>query len=236
MARTKQTARKSTGGKAPRKQLATRAARKSAPATGGVKKPKRISNTKDGVSDFALYEEVDVCKVALPISFPLVLYYVVRLETRGDETVLKVIYRSLEGAEHKIWSNNRKASHCRSFLADILPETLVDPTMSEVPKRNRQVFILTKNNTLVFLYTGANTKTDLENRSSEPYKDCSNERWVRNLEDMVQDYKDPVTLDFTQNLYYFKKAVGILEPGYESDSDEDERSPSSPSEDDSRLV
>ena len=40
-ARTKQTARKSTGGKAPRKQLATKAARKSAPATGGVKKPHR---------------------------------------------------------------------------------------------------------------------------------------------------------------------------------------------------
>nr|XP_050038199.1 histone H3-like [Dermacentor andersoni] len=41
MARTKQTARKSTGGKAPRKQLATKAARKSAPAKGGVKKPHR---------------------------------------------------------------------------------------------------------------------------------------------------------------------------------------------------
>ena len=41
MARTKQTARKSTGGKAPRKQLATKAARKSQPATGGVKKPHR---------------------------------------------------------------------------------------------------------------------------------------------------------------------------------------------------
>jgi histone H3/H4 len=41
MARTKQTARKSTGGKAPRKTLATKAARKSAPATGGVKKPHR---------------------------------------------------------------------------------------------------------------------------------------------------------------------------------------------------
>ena len=41
MARTKQSARRSTGGKAPRKQLATKAARKSAPATGGVKKPHR---------------------------------------------------------------------------------------------------------------------------------------------------------------------------------------------------
>eukprot|EP00804_Cyclotella_cryptica_P029305 CCRYP_011704-RA/>CCRYP_011704-RA protein AED:0.11 eAED:0.11 QI:0/0/0/1/0/0/2/0/115 len=41
MARTKQTACKSTGGKAPRKQLATKAARKSAPAAGGCKKPHR---------------------------------------------------------------------------------------------------------------------------------------------------------------------------------------------------
>ena len=41
MARTKQTSRKSAGGKAPRKQLAIKAARKSAPATGGVKKPHR---------------------------------------------------------------------------------------------------------------------------------------------------------------------------------------------------
>ncbi|KFD45327.1 hypothetical protein M514_13798, partial [Trichuris suis] len=41
MARTKQTARKITGGKAPRKQLATKAARKSAPSVGAVKKPHR---------------------------------------------------------------------------------------------------------------------------------------------------------------------------------------------------
>ena len=41
MARTKQTARKSNAGKAPRKQLATKAARKSAPSTAGVKKPHR---------------------------------------------------------------------------------------------------------------------------------------------------------------------------------------------------
>ena len=37
MARTKQTARKSMGGKAPRKQLATKAVRWSATATGRVK-------------------------------------------------------------------------------------------------------------------------------------------------------------------------------------------------------
>ncbi|KAJ1271265.1 hypothetical protein BS78_06G116000 [Paspalum vaginatum] len=40
MARTKQTARKSTGGMAPRKHLITKAARRSAPMTGAVvKKP-----------------------------------------------------------------------------------------------------------------------------------------------------------------------------------------------------
>lgn len=41
MARTKQSARRSTGGKAPRQQLATKAARKSIPTSGGVKKPHR---------------------------------------------------------------------------------------------------------------------------------------------------------------------------------------------------
>jgi histone H3 len=44
MARTKQTARKNTGAKAPRKQLANKAARKSAHVaqSGGVKKPHRF--------------------------------------------------------------------------------------------------------------------------------------------------------------------------------------------------
>jgi len=41
MARTKQTARKSTGGKAPRKQLATKAARRSVPSNGGLRRPHR---------------------------------------------------------------------------------------------------------------------------------------------------------------------------------------------------
>jgi len=42
MARTKQTARKSSLGKAPRALLATKAVRKSAPVAGGVKKPHRF--------------------------------------------------------------------------------------------------------------------------------------------------------------------------------------------------
>lgn len=42
MARTKQTARKSTGSKAPRKQLASKAARKATPSTEGIKKSHRF--------------------------------------------------------------------------------------------------------------------------------------------------------------------------------------------------
>lgn len=42
MARTKATAHRSSGGKAPRKQLSTKSARKTAPTTGGVKKPHRF--------------------------------------------------------------------------------------------------------------------------------------------------------------------------------------------------
>ena len=57
MARTKQTARKSTGGKAPRKQLATKAARKSAPATGGVKKPHRYRPGTVALQEIRKYQK-----------------------------------------------------------------------------------------------------------------------------------------------------------------------------------
>ena len=66
MARTKQTARKSTGGKAPRKQLATKAARKSAPATGGVKKPHRYRPGTVALREIRRYQK----KIALPAIGP----------------------------------------------------------------------------------------------------------------------------------------------------------------------
>jgi hypothetical protein len=44
MARTKQTARKSTGGKAPRKHVASKAARKATPSGGGIKVMSGLSN------------------------------------------------------------------------------------------------------------------------------------------------------------------------------------------------
>ena len=57
MARTKQTARKSTGGKQPRKQLATKAARKSAPGTGGVKKPHRYRPGTVAIREIRRYQK-----------------------------------------------------------------------------------------------------------------------------------------------------------------------------------
>ena len=57
MARTKQTARKSTGTKAPRKHLATKAARKTAPATGGVKKTHRFKPGTVALREIRKYQK-----------------------------------------------------------------------------------------------------------------------------------------------------------------------------------
>lgn len=57
MARTKETARKSTGGKAPRKHLATKANRKSAPEAGGVKKPHRYRKGTVALREIRRYQK-----------------------------------------------------------------------------------------------------------------------------------------------------------------------------------
>jgi len=57
MARTKQTARKSTGGKAPRHDLAKMAARKAAPVTGGVKRPHRFRPGTVALREIRAYQK-----------------------------------------------------------------------------------------------------------------------------------------------------------------------------------
>ena len=57
MARTKTVAKKSTGGKAPRKQLATKAARKAAPATGGIKKAYRYRPGTQSLREIRKYQK-----------------------------------------------------------------------------------------------------------------------------------------------------------------------------------
>jgi histone H3 len=58
MARTKQTARKSTGGKAPRKSLATKAAKKSAPTSNaGIKKTHRFKPGTVALREIRKYQK-----------------------------------------------------------------------------------------------------------------------------------------------------------------------------------
>ena len=64
MSRTKQTASKSTGGKASRKQLATKTARKSAPATDSVKKPRRYRPGIAALREIRRY--IDTIELLIP--------------------------------------------------------------------------------------------------------------------------------------------------------------------------
>jgi histone H3 len=58
MARTKQTARKqTTAGKAPRKQVSSKAARKSAPNQGGIKKPHRYKPGTVALREIRKYQK-----------------------------------------------------------------------------------------------------------------------------------------------------------------------------------
>ncbi|KAG5443164.1 histone H3.2 [Clonorchis sinensis] len=57
MTHTKQIAHKSTGGKAPRKQLATKAACKNALATSGVRKPHHLSPGNDTLGEMRRYQK-----------------------------------------------------------------------------------------------------------------------------------------------------------------------------------
>lgn len=65
MARTKQTARKSTGGKAPRKQLATKAARKTAPVDDSVatKRPSRFKPGSVALREIRKYQKSTECLI-----------------------------------------------------------------------------------------------------------------------------------------------------------------------------
>ncbi|CAD6983521.1 unnamed protein product [Tilletia controversa] len=67
MARTKQTARKSTGGKAPRAQLAKKA-EKLARAAGGVKKPHRYKPGTVALREIRKYQKsTELCLRKLPL-------------------------------------------------------------------------------------------------------------------------------------------------------------------------
>eukprot|EP00804_Cyclotella_cryptica_P006791 CCRYP_021043-RA/>CCRYP_021043-RA protein AED:0.06 eAED:0.06 QI:0/-1/0/1/-1/0/1/0/140 len=70
MARTKQTACKCTGGKAPRKQLATKAAHKSVPAAGGCKRAHRYCPGPVALREICKYQKsTDLLICKLPFQY-----------------------------------------------------------------------------------------------------------------------------------------------------------------------
>ena len=85
MARTKQTARKSTGGKTPRKQLATKAARKSAPAAGGVKKPHRYRPGTVALREIRRYQKS--CDLLIPKAPFALLFREILQEEKSDTRI-----------------------------------------------------------------------------------------------------------------------------------------------------
>lgn len=115
MARTKQTARKQTGataGKAPRKQvLGNKAARKSAPATGGVKKPHRYRPGTVSLREIKkMQKSTDLLIRKLPFQ------RLVREITQEFRTNMRFQASAIEGLQHDaeayITDLARKAQTC----------------------------------------------------------------------------------------------------------------------------
>ena len=98
MARTKRTARKSTGGKAPRKQLASKAARKSAPATGGVKKPHRYRPGTVALREIRRYQKSTDLLIRLAPMGRVVRQCLAGIasEMRMNKTALKLLHYCTE--------------------------------------------------------------------------------------------------------------------------------------------
>eukprot|EP00804_Cyclotella_cryptica_P014092 CCRYP_005562-RA/>CCRYP_005562-RA protein AED:0.06 eAED:0.02 QI:0/-1/0/1/-1/0/1/0/141 len=110
MARTKQTARKCTGGKAPQKQLATKAARKNAPAAGGCKKPHRYRPGTVALREIRKYQKsTDLLIRKLP--FQRFLREVTQDFHSGDNAFIKPLH----------WQHHRRPSE--AYLIGLLEDT-----------------------------------------------------------------------------------------------------------------
>merc|ERR1712137_691630 len=114
MVRTKRTARKSTGGKAPRKQLATKAARKAAPsaASGGVKKPHRYRPGTVALREIRRYQ-----KQGAPIVARAAILRLVRPSLDGmriQPSALSLIHYDAEMCSTRVYEMARLlAEHAR---------------------------------------------------------------------------------------------------------------------------
>ena len=125
MARTKQTARKSTGGKAPRFELATKAARKQAPSAGGVKKPHRYRPGTVALREIRRYQKgTELLIRKLP--FQRLIREIVRSfneELRCQSTAVLCLQEAAEAYLMGLFEDtNRCAIHARRVT--IMPRDL----------------------------------------------------------------------------------------------------------------
>jgi histone H3 len=117
MARTKQTARKSTGGKAPRKQLSTKAARKSAPAFGFIKKPHRYRPGTVALRQIRRYQkstELLIRKAPFQRLVREIAGDAVNLNLRFQSTAILALHEAAEAYLVKLFEDtNRCAIHAK---------------------------------------------------------------------------------------------------------------------------
>ncbi|ODM86796.1 histone H3 [Orchesella cincta] len=135
--------RKSTGGKAPRKQLATKAARKSAPATGGVKKPHRYRPGTVALREIRRYQKSTELLIR---KLPSNVLFVKSLRISRPTCVSRAQQLWLSKKLLKLtWSDFLKTPTCALSTPSVsllCPRTSNWPDVSE---ENVLKFILTKN-------------------------------------------------------------------------------------------
>ena len=136
--RTRQTARMSTGGKAPRKQLATKAARKSAPATGGIRMPSEDEDENDEEEDKS---SADSAEESAPVSKVPVQQLASKAARKSAPATGLVKIPSIDGEEDESSeeSENQGPSivHRKVFgdtVADKTGDTKTSATVTGVPK------------------------------------------------------------------------------------------------------
>jgi hypothetical protein len=117
MARTKQTARKSTGGKAPRKQLASKAARKSAPSTGGVKKPHRYKPGTVALREIRRYQKSTELLIR-KLPFQRLVRFQLARSRRCDRSIARIAQQSTN-ASCTPGSRNRSGLQVRPPLPEL---------------------------------------------------------------------------------------------------------------------
>ena len=126
MARTKQIARRFTGGKAPCKHMAILTARKSAPATGDVKKPHRYRPGTVALREICRYQkttDILICKLPFQRLVREIAQDHVKSGLRFQSTALLAIQEALEAYLVGIFEDtNLCAIHARRVT--IMPKDI----------------------------------------------------------------------------------------------------------------